>query len=242
MAATTWHRALLDEACRPYRSAGLFAYFFARGKLDKDPVYRAIIERGLLAGRSHILDLGCGQALLSSWLRAAASLEERGHWPGSLPAAPRPLEIRGIELMARDVARARIALGADANITTGDIRQTDFGTADAVVVLDVLHYMKAQSQREVLERVRRALPVGGLLLMRICDAGAGLRFRYTQWVDKVVMLSRGHSSAATHSRSVGEWEHLLSECGFECEAQPMSQGTPFANVLIIAHAVNQRPG
>ncbi len=73
--------------------------------------------------------------------------------------------------------------------------------------------------------------------MRVCDAGAGMRFRYTQWVDKVVMLSRGHSGVATHCRSVPEWQDLLSECGFECEAQPMSQGTPFANVLLTAHAV-----
>jgi cyclopropane fatty-acyl-phospholipid synthase-like methyltransferase len=237
MTANTWQSALLEEACRPYRRAGLFAYFFARGKLAKDPVYRAIFERGLLAGRARILDLGCGQALLSSSLRAAARLDERGDWPRALPPAPRPRATRGIELMARDVARARIALGPDADIVTGDIRDTEFGTADAVVVLDVLHYMKSQAQREVLERVRRALPLHGLLLMRVCDAGAGLRFHYTQWVDKVVMLSRGHSFVATHCRSVREWERLLSECGFQCEAQPMSQGTPFANVLITAYAI-----
>ena len=38
--------ALLDAACEPYRSAGRFAYHFARGKLRADPVYRAILELG----------------------------------------------------------------------------------------------------------------------------------------------------------------------------------------------------
>jgi 2-polyprenyl-3-methyl-5-hydroxy-6-metoxy-1,4-benzoquinol methylase len=71
------HAALLAEACDPYRKAGLFAYFFARGKLGSDPVYRAILERGLLLGRLRILDLGCGQALLTAWLQAAARLCDR---------------------------------------------------------------------------------------------------------------------------------------------------------------------
>jgi hypothetical protein len=35
---------------------------------------------------------------------------------------------------------------------------------------------------------------------------------------------------------VAQWRVLLNECGFDSEAKPMSQGTPFANVLLIAHA------
>src|SRR5580698_9496745 len=63
--------ALLDTACEPYRNAGRFAYYFARGKLRADPVYRSILELGLLLGRARVLDLGCGQGLLAAWLQAA---------------------------------------------------------------------------------------------------------------------------------------------------------------------------
>jgi SAM-dependent methyltransferase len=234
---TTLRRAtLLDEACEPYRKAGLFAYFFARGKLGVDPVYRAILERGLLLGRARILDLGCGQALLVAWLRAASRVYDHGTWPAAWPAAPRPLSTRGIELMARDVERAHCALGPDVDVTAGDIRDIEFGAADAVVVLDVLHYMAASAQRDVLDRVRAALPAGGLLLLRVSDAGGGLRYRYTQWVDKIVMRLRGHALMVPHCRSLPEWQVLLRESGFTSEALPMSQGTPFANVLLIAHA------
>jgi SAM-dependent methyltransferase len=233
---TFWRTALLDEACKPYRKAGRFAYFFARGKLRQDPVYRAILERGLLLGRPRILDLGCGQALLTAWLRAAARMYERGTWPEAWPAAPRPLSTRGIDLMPRDVERARCALGPDADIVTGDIRDIEFGAADAIVVFDVLHYMAASAQRDILNRVRTALPAGGLLLLRVCDAGGGVRYRYTQWVDKVVMLLRGHTSVVPHCRRVEEWQLLLREAGFTSEALPMSQGTPFANVLLVSHA------
>jgi SAM-dependent methyltransferase len=229
-------RILLDRACAPYRRAGRFAYHFARGKLRADPVFRAILELGLLCGQPRILDLGCGQGLLAAWLRAAAHCHERGAWPAAWPPAPCPQSMRGIELMARVVARARRALGPDCEVLQADIRSARFGSADAVVILDVLHYLGAQSQREVLQRVRAALPPGGLLLLRVGDADGSLRFHLTQWVDKLSLLARGQRALALHCRSIEQWRALLCECGFDSRTEPMSHGTPFANVLLIAHA------
>jgi cyclopropane fatty-acyl-phospholipid synthase-like methyltransferase len=232
---TAW-RALLDAASQPYVGAGRFAYHFARGKLGGDPAYRGILERGLLTERRRILDLGCGQGLLTAWLRAAQQLYDAGLWTPGWPAPPRPQSMAGLELMESDVQRARRALGDESGISQGDIRHATFGNVDAVVILDVLHYMDGPAQREVLKKVRTALPAGGLLLVRIGDAASGLRFRYSQWVDRLVMLLRGHAWVRTHCRSVPQWQELLRECAFEVQAMPMSQGTPFANVLLVAHA------
>jgi cyclopropane fatty-acyl-phospholipid synthase-like methyltransferase len=183
-----------------------------------------------------VLDLGCGQGLLSAWLRAAERCYLGGSWPRTWPPAPQTLSTRGIELMERDVERARCALGDSSEVSQADIRSAAFGAVDAVVMFDVLHYLTPEAQREVLRRVRAALPERGLLLLRIGDAGGGLRFRYGQLSDRVVMLLRGHLLVAQHCRSVAQWRALLQECGFDSEAKPMSQGTPFANVLLIAHA------
>jgi SAM-dependent methyltransferase len=230
------HPALIDQASEPYRSAGRFAYNFARGKLGGDPVFRAMLERGLLLGRGNILDLGCGRGLLAAWLRAAQLCYESGAWPQDWPPAPTPRSTRGIELMNRDVDRAHAALGPACDICQGDIRSAEFGSTDAVVILDVLHYMTQEEQMQVLKRVRAALPARGLLLMRIGDAAGGFRFRYSQWVDKLVMLIRGHASVATHCRSTVQWQELLRDCGFDVQITPMSEGTRFANVLLIGHA------
>jgi SAM-dependent methyltransferase len=230
--------ALLDQACEPYRKVGRFAYYFARGKLRGDPVFRAILELGLLSGHRRILDLGCGQGLLAAWLRAAAHCcYERGNWPRTWPPAPCPESMRGIELMGREVDWARCALGPAFEVVQADIGSAVFGSADAVVILDVLHYVPAQAQLEVLQRVRAALPVGGLLLLRVSDASGGLRFRFTQWVDQAMLLMRGYGRVDLHCRSIEKWRQLLGEYGFDTRAEPMSHGTPFANVLLIALAI-----
>jgi cyclopropane fatty-acyl-phospholipid synthase-like methyltransferase len=228
--------ALLDSASAPYRTVSRFAYYFARGKLRGDPAYRAILERGLLLGRRRILDLGAGQCLLAAWLQAAERCCARQAWPRHWPPAPTELSIRGIELMPREVERARRALGSRAEVLQADIRSAEFGSVDAVVMLDVLHYLAAPLHAVVLRRVRAALPAGGVLLLRVGNAGSSARFRYGQCIDKLVMLVRGHGLVSAHCRSTAQWRQLLQECGFESEAIPMSQGTLFANVLLIARA------
>ena len=226
--------ALLDAASMPYRHAGHFAWRFARGKLGIDPVFRHLLYAGLIAPKARVLDIGCGQGLLASLLRQCATLERQGLWPGHWPAAPAGARVTGIELMERDVHRARAALGDTAEFICGDMRSTPFPEADVVVILDVLHYIAVPEQDEVLARVRRALPAGGRLLLRIGDAADTRAFRISQWVDAVVTFVRGHRVVPQYGRTLVQWVAQLESLGFEVKSEPMSQGTPFANVLLIA--------
>jgi SAM-dependent methyltransferase len=227
---------LIDLAAEPYRRAGRFAYHFARGKLRCDPVFRAILERGLLQGCDSVLDLGCGQGLLIAWLQAARRLYNETAWPLPWPTAPTVHCVRGVEIMESEVRRAKQALGTDCRVMQEDMRTAEFGTADAVVILDVLHYLPESCQHDVLQRIRGALPSGGLLLLRVGDADAGFRFRVTQVSDKVILFCRGHGAAKLHCRGIRAWQVLLDQHGFNSEATPMSEGTPFANVLLTARA------
>ncbi|HEX3142008.1 MAG TPA: methyltransferase type 11, partial [Rhizobacter sp.] len=96
------------------------------------------------------------------------------------------------------------------------------------------HYITVPEQNEVLARVRSALPESGLLLLRVGDASARLRFRISQWVDAIVTWARGHRVPPQFGRSLAEWVAHLESLGFEVRCQPMSRGTPFANVLLVA--------
>jgi SAM-dependent methyltransferase len=224
---------LIESASERYRSAGRFAWHFARGKLAGDPVFAAILAHGLLSGRARILDLGCGQGLLAAWLLAAQASERGGSWPSQWPPAPRPQSLVGVEVMAREVQRARIALGSSAQIVHADFRAVDYGQVDAVVMLDVLHYNDFASQEAVLARARAALAPGGALLLRVGDAAGGARFRLGLLVDRAVALARRRRGVRFCCRPLTEWLRLLARLGFDTRAVPMSGGTPFANFLLI---------
>jgi SAM-dependent methyltransferase len=237
MSTTTEYAAwpsLLDAASAPYGRAGRFARHFARGKLGMDPVFRYMLRHGLIRPGAQVLDIGCGQGLLASLMRAACSVAERGVWPSDWAAPPRAARITGIELMRRDVERAQAALGDSAHFVCGDMRHTAFPPADTVVILDVLHYIGIDEQDDVLARVRSTLKPGGVLLLRVGDAASRRGFLASQWVDRIVTFVRGHSVAPQYGRPLASWIARLRSLGFDVDAQPMSRGTPFANVLLIA--------
>lgn len=225
--------ALAREAAARYDPRDRFARHFARGKLTGDPAFRGLLARGLIPPGARLLDLGCGQGVIAAILLAAQASHVRGQWPAGWPAPPNPREIRGIDLSRRDVDRAAAAL-PEARFECADIRAATFGEADAVVILDVLHYIGAEAQRDVLARVREALRGGGVLLLRVADADGSPRFRYTVLIDHAVTLLRGQGFGRFHCRPVAQWQRLLESLGFRVEATPMSEGTPFANVLLAA--------
>ena len=243
-AHVAWRR-LHDDASAPYRKAGRFAWHFARGKLGRDPVFRGLVERGLIgAQHKRVVDIGCGQGLFASLLSAMGTLQSRpGQWPSSWAEAPATVHYTGIELMPRDVARAEASIGhlqPTPRIVCEDMCHAELPACDLVVILDVLHYVDLNAQEAVLVRVRDALRPGGRLLLRVGDAASRRAFAISQWVDRAVTRVRGHRVHPTWGRPLDEWIALLRRLGFSVQSLPMSAGTPFANVLLIADIEEKR--
>lgn len=230
----TLRSRLIDRASAYYCGAGRFAYHFARGKLGSDPVFLALLERGLLPDNGRILDLGCGQGLLAAWLFAAREFYDAGAWPDGWPVPPRVAEIRGVDLLGSDIRRAGASLAAPAHFEQGDMRHVEYGQADAVVIMDVLHYVDFAAQEDVLRRVRAALSPSGVFLTRVGDAGGGLRFKLSNWVDRTVALFRGNRLPPLHCRQLQAWVATLQRIGFTVETAGMNGDLPFANVMLIA--------
>ena len=213
-------RALARQAAALYPASDRYARHFAFGKLTRDPVFRHLWESRLIAGGARILDLGCGQALVAALLAA-----------GSHPGGWR---YRGIDSARRDIERARAALPANCELVEDDLRTARLTAADAALLIDALHYIEPQAQADLLRRVREALAPGGVLIMRVADASPGLRFRITEAVDLAATRLRGWRVKRLHSVPLAQRRRELEGLGFRVEERPMSEGTPFANVLLLA--------
>jgi len=227
-------RPLFEAATRAYAGAGTFAWRFARGKLRHDPVFFFLLRRGLLPDRDSLLDLGCGRGILLSLLKAAKEQYLAGVWPRDWPVPPLNLGLRGIELNESRVRAARHALGNGARVDLCDLRDTDLPPCSVIVMIDVLFYLGREEQERLLDRAAAALAPGGLLLVRETDSGAGFAFRVTRWSEILAGALRGEFAQRLHYRSAVQWIAELAGRGFSVRVEPMSEGTPFANVLFVA--------
>jgi SAM-dependent methyltransferase len=227
-------RHIVDRASDRFRLCGKFAYYFARGKLSTDPLFATLLSLQLLPKAPRLLDLGCGQGLVGAWLAAANQCALDGYWPPTWLAPPRPVSIRGIEINRHEVRRAQRALGGLAQIECGDLRQAELHSADAILMLDVLQYLDPGEQKSLIERARAALSGNGVLLLRIGDAGGGVRFTWSRWVDATIWRIRGRRRAVLNFRTLAEWLDLLRSAGFAAREIPMVGARSFANVLLLA--------
>ncbi len=231
-------RQLLTTAQDRYRECGRFAWSFAGGKLGWDPVFRHMLEHGHIPAHARVVDIGCGQGLLASLLAAVDEAHGHAGWPAEWPQPPLDCRYIGIELMQRDVDRANRALAALRNqvrVVCADMVHVDLEPCDVVVILDVLHYVSQSNQEALLARVQQQLAPGGRLLLRIGDMAARRGFATSQWADRLITAVRGHRVAPTFCRPLADWVALLEGLGFvQVRSIPMSRGTPFANVLLVA--------
>jgi SAM-dependent methyltransferase len=234
---TALKKQLIDLSTAPYRKTGRFNYQWARGKLRYDPIFSALIEQSVLPDGARILDLGCGRGLLAAWLLAAEHMAENGNWSDTVQP-PKGLQFRGIELMEREANCGNQALqpfyGKRVQLYGGDMRNADMSNADVIAILDVLHYIPIDEQERMLDQIRATLKPGGIFVTRVGNAGNSLCFRISQLTDRCISFVQGHRLPGMWCRPADEWIRALENRGFSVQATPKSEGTPFANVMLVA--------
>ncbi len=232
-------RQLVLRAAERYRQAGRAAYYFARGKLGGDPVFAALLRDGRVNDAARVVDVGCGLGLLAAWLANAEVCDPRSasEWPQTWALPPKNWTLHGFDLRTQAVTAGQCALsdlGHRVSLSVGDARDTSLPACDVVVMLDVLHYMDRDAQQALLKSAHQVLAPGGTVLLRVADITSNWRSRYTLMVDWWVTILRDRRWPRLHCRSLAQWTLLLESIGYAVVAQPMSEGTLFANVLLIA--------
>lgn len=228
--------ALIEETAHRYLDAGLIQCEIVRGKLRHDPVYFALLRHGALPRAGRLLDLGCGRGITLALLAAAADPCRRSAYPAGWPSPPQ-LQLAGIDADPRPASVARTGLQGRASIETGDLLAAPLPPADAILLIDVLHYLPPADQQRLLSRAAEALAPGGLLLVREADAAAGWGFLSIRFSERLAALCRRdwrQWRQGFHYRTQADWRRLLESRGLIAQVDPMGMGTPYANVLIAA--------
>ncbi len=225
---------LVRRASDRYLDTGITAWEFARGKLSGDPVYAAALSTELPGATGTLLDIGCGQGLTLALVAEAQQTAAQGAWNTASPDPPAFTRLVGVETRPRIAAIAARALVHEAEIISGDARTAGLPPHDVALLFDVLHMMPDADQRQLLRAVRAAVAPTGRILVREADAAAGWRFRMVWLGNTVKALLTGNWRQRFTFRTAAEWRALLHEEGFAPHLEPMGEGTPFANLLIVA--------
>ena len=214
-------RELVENVARRYRSRAHRG--FVAGKLKHDPVYAALMQERDLLEAGSVLDLGCGRGIL------LALLAEKARQSGSR------VTLQGIEARPAHAAVAAEALGADARIETADVLAAALPRCEAACLIDVLHYLPAETHGPLLARLAQALEPDGVLFVREIDRDAGVRGALARFAERFNATLRGEPRYRFAFRSAQEWRALLEPAGFSVRSKRADEGTPFANVLLVAY-------
>ena len=217
--------AAMERTIRRYRTAPIGDRIYVAMKLNTDPLTSLLAALPGALGR--VVDAGAGRGQFGLFLR------ELG----------RCSELFGFDSDARKVDVAKRAGEGAANFETLDLLDLPERALDTLLLIDVLHYLPLAEQDELLRRAARSV-TNGRIVIRELDAGAAGEHpngsgaarsavtRGFEWLAKLSGYNRGR--AGRHYRPARQIVDQLTSSGFSCEVSGASEGTPFANVLIVA--------
>ncbi len=214
----------VEETSRRFHGCSIYDRKFVRAKLRRDPLYRAVLERLQDEPCDAVLDLGCGRGIVLALLDT--------QWRSVKRDDRNPPALMGVERVPRLAHVAQAALAHRAHIEIADLEGYAPPRANAVLLLDVLHYLDERAQAGLIARTAAMLPPGGRVLIREPDRTRGLRFWFTRASERACALARVALRQRFHYRTAKEWMDLIEAHGLKAAASSLSRGTPFANVLI----------
>jgi SAM-dependent methyltransferase len=192
-AGSKQHRRL---ALRGYRHLEPYPRLFARFKILMDPMFPRLAD--FVRPGWKVIDVGCGYGIPAAWLLAI--------YPDLRFLACDPNEERA-RVAARVLGKRGKVLHCQAQALPLDDER-----ADAVLLLDVLHYFPDPKLREFLGRVRPMLSAEGRLIIRVTIPGEG--FRLFRFVEVARLRFKG---ARHYFRKVEQIVRILEDAGFKVE-------------------------
>jgi len=214
--AAAEHELACTRVAARFRERWLRIY--VRKKLRSDPVFPAAFALFHESAES-LVDLGCGVGLLAFYLR------ERNFRP----------PVIGIDRDRRKIERAN-AVASDAyrdlEFFEQDLREP-IAQSGNIVLFDLLHYLRPNEQRNLLERLVPCVAPGGMLVVRECPRDHNARFWLTLLGERFAQMTTWNVKAQLHFPTRENISAAFAPNEFVRTVEPLWGRTPFNNHLFI---------
>jgi uncharacterized protein (DUF2062 family)/SAM-dependent methyltransferase len=193
---------------------------FVRWKLRLDRIFGLLAE--LLAaedvGSGTVLDLGCGYGMALSF----AAFGNSGR------------RLVGCDLDAHRIVVARQALSTlRPDLSIADVRSLDLPPAGLILILDVLQYLSADEQLDLLKRCCSALAPRGMLIFRVHDCEHGFSSKITMAFDRFIFAC-GRAGMRPLTLPAATYRRVLENAGLQVEERCFRNRLPLAHILFVA--------
>lgn len=189
---------------------------FVRWKLRLDRIFGLLAAEDL--GSGTVVDLGCGYGMALSF--AAFGDSDR--------------RLIGCDLDGHRIAVALQALSTlNADLSVADIRSFELPPAGSILILDVLQYLGADEQMNLLQRCCSALEPQGVLIFRVHDRERGLWSTITMAFDRLI-FAFGRTGIRPLTLRAAEYRRVLEGAGMRVEELRFRNRLPLAHILFIA--------
>ncbi|BHH82328.1 methyltransferase domain-containing protein [Desulforhopalus sp. 52FAK] len=191
-------KSTIERTRNRFRAMEPYPRMFARFKIQYDPMFSDLHRMLKGVGKnSTIIDIGCGYGVPACWC-----LEQ---YPES--------KVYGIDPNPERVRVAGLAIGERGGATVGWAPEMPEvpGAADAVLLLDMIHYLDDETVADVFEKSFQALGEGGVLVTRFVLPPSDKPSWSWHLEDKRIKLSGG----AVYYRSADTIAEFIEKAGFE---------------------------
>lgn len=210
-------KVLRRKVERLYRYQGKYVEQFVQWKMKMDPVFPTLDS---VVPQGFVLDLGCGYGIASHWL--AYCRDGRTF----LGVDYDEDKIRIARQSAAEMPRVGFELH--------NILEWEYPQCDAVLLLDVLHYWVPEKQQLILNKARKALRLGGRLILREAARADDSAHQHVALWEKIATAT-GHNQTreGLHFRTLDELTAALKQAGF-AQIETKRDGGTHSNILLIA--------
>ena len=161
-----------------------------------------------LPQKGEIIDLGCGQGVLATYLASKSTRE-----------------VTGVDTNTARIPKSKLK---NLKFINDDIRSYNLSGAKGIVLSDVLHHLKREDQKILLRRIAKGLSKGGVLIIKEIDTGEAIRSKLSRFWDFIF-----YPGEKIEFSNANDLKKFLQEIGFSIVLDRPCRFFPGSTTLFI---------